>query len=399
MTLTSRPLAGARVTVNFIVPGSSARGVADRELRVVVVVADRAGGRPHDRVVVCSGARASSSRRARRAVSPFTLIVIGTFVAVVVLFAGKIFDPPARRSRRRRRRSPSTVRKLKVNAGWGAASVASKTRSVSTRVPFQHRRAIQRRDRRRVVVRDRDLAAHVRSRPGVGGSCQRRPRTSRRPRRACPLDLDDHRLADVCPARNVVAGLSLVVGAFGRRARRGRVRHGDRLPARGRERDGDRGVHCSGVPFGHGGVADDRVTDTSGSSSVIVVVAVAVVIVAPLRAREGDREGLVDLVERVLDGSGRRRTSTRVTGRPRELAALGVVVRGRPRGRCAVGRRVVDGDAGRRLPGDRDGVRRSDGLFRDRWRPADRERRRRVVVDDRRRRRSPHRSSRSGPRE
>ncbi len=92
LTFTSRPLAGARVTVNFIVPGSSAvasliESFALLSSFLIVPVALRTTASLLFRSSSFIVSSSSSSW------SPLTLIVIGTFVAVVVLLAGKFFDP------------------------------------------------------------------------------------------------------------------------------------------------------------------------------------------------------------------------------------------------------------------------------------------------------------------
>ena len=95
LTLTSRALAAESVTVNVIVPGSSA--VASliesfellSSLRIVPVAVLTTTSVVGLRSSSFSVSSSSSSR------SPLTLIVIGTFVAVVVVFAGKSLEPLA----------------------------------------------------------------------------------------------------------------------------------------------------------------------------------------------------------------------------------------------------------------------------------------------------------------
>jgi hypothetical protein len=97
VTFTSRPLAGARLTVNFIVPGSSAVAslIDSFELLSSFLIVPVPSATFSSVVPVVSistlSVSSSSSRR-----SPFTLIVIGTFVtapAAVDELAGKFFEP------------------------------------------------------------------------------------------------------------------------------------------------------------------------------------------------------------------------------------------------------------------------------------------------------------------
>ena len=94
LTLTSRALAAESVTVNVIVPGSSAdASLIDifellSSLRIVPVAVLTTTS-----LLFRSSSFSVSSTSSSR--SPFTFTVIGTFVAVVVAFAGKSFEPLA----------------------------------------------------------------------------------------------------------------------------------------------------------------------------------------------------------------------------------------------------------------------------------------------------------------
>ena len=94
LTFTSRPLAGASVTVNFIVPGSSAVAslIDSFELLSSFLIVPVADLTTTSLLFRSSSFNVSSSSSSR---SPLTLIVIGTLVAVVPEFAGKSFEPLA----------------------------------------------------------------------------------------------------------------------------------------------------------------------------------------------------------------------------------------------------------------------------------------------------------------
>ena len=165
LTLTSRAAHRESVTVNVMRARLVRGGVADRELRVVVVVRDRAGRRPDDR----PGRRFSSSSLndslSSSSMSPLTLIVISAPSRRRRRTSSKeerrAADLGEVRGRRRIRHGPVVEGRPRSAE---PASVASKTRSVSPELPSATAGLFTRRRRRRVVVGDRDLAPVVRLR-------------------------------------------------------------------------------------------------------------------------------------------------------------------------------------------------------------------------------------------